>query len=395
MSTQKHIQKKPVANIPSARSHNNFARGFSVQTKPDQPSGDLKTQLSRAARFGHNLNQISPVQNKLAIQRQEEPEEEAEQMKSDPTIQRQEEPEEEPEQMKSDPTIQRQEEPEEEPEQMKSEPSGQTSIQRQPNPAATSPGTGNSMPKAVRAQMENSFGTDFSGVNIHTESAQAKSIGALAYTQGNNVHFAPGQYNPDSRSGRSLLGHELTHVVQQRAGRVPVPHQSKGAPINADPALEKEADDMGAKAAQGELVKMPGAGGFSVGGASPVQNSTQPVQCFLPLLMGGLLGGGGPGGLLGGLLGGGGPGGLLGGLLGGGGPGGLLGGVMGGAASGLAGGLAGGGGPGGLLGGVMGGAASGLAGGLAGGGGPGGLLGGVLGGAASGLAGGLLGGDRR
>jgi Domain of unknown function (DUF4157) len=377
MSTQKQIQKKPVANIPSARSHNNFARGFSVQPKPDQPSGDLKTQLSRAARFGHNLNQISPVQNKLAIQRQEEPEEEPEQMKSDPTIQRQEEPEEEPEQMKSDPTIQRQEEPEEEaeqmksdptiqreeepeeePEQMKSEPSAQTSIQRQPNPAATSPGTGNSMPKAVRAQMENSFATDFSNVNIHTESAQAKSIGALAYTQGNNVHFAPGQYNPHSRSGRSLLGHELTHVVQQRAGRVPVPHQSKGAPINADPALEKEADDMGAKAAQGELVKMPGTGSFSVGGASPVQNSTEPVQCFLPMLpmlMGGLLGGGGPGGALGGLLGGGGAGGALGGLLGGGGAGGALGGLLGGGVGGALGGLLCGGGAGGALGGLLGG----------------------------------------
>ena len=362
MSFQKQIQKKPVANIPAARSHNTGDRSFSVQTKPDQPSGDLKTQLSRAARFGHNLSQVSPVQNKLAIQRQEETEEEPEQMKSDPAIQRQEETEEEPEQMKSDPAIQRQEEPEEEaeqmksdpaiqrqeepeeePEQMKSEPSAQTSIQRQPNPAATSPGAGNSMPKALRAQMENSFGTDFSNVNINTESAQAKSIGALAYTQGNNIHFAPGQYNPDSRSGRSLIGHELTHVVQQRAGRVPVPHQSKGAPINADPALEKEADDMGAKAAQGEIVKMPGTGSFSASGAAPIQNSTEPVQCFLPLLMGGLLGGGGAGGVLGGLLGGGGAGGALGGLLGGGGAGGALGGLLGG------------GGAGGALGGLLGG----------------------------------------
>ena len=327
MSTQEHIQKKPVANIPAARSHNSFERSFSVQTKPGKPSSDLKTQLSKAARFGHNLSQMSPVQSKAAIQRQEE-QEEPEQMKSESTIQRQQKPEEEPEQMKSESTIQRQEKPEEEPEQMKSEQNAQTSIQRQPNPAATSPGAGNSMPKALRAKMENSFATDFSNVNIHTESAQAKSIGALAYTQGNNIHFAPGQYNPDSRSGQSLLGHELTHVVQQRAGRVPVPHQSKGAPINADLALEKEADDMGAKAAQGELVQMPGAGGLSVNGASPVQNSTKPVQCFLPLLGGLMSAASGGGGLMGALSGG------LGGLMGGGGP---AGGLMGAVSSGLGG----------------------------------------------------------
>ncbi len=47
-------------------------------------------------------------------------------------------------------------------------------------------------------------------------------------------------YNPHTPSRQSLLGHELTHVVQQRAGRVPVPSQSKEAPINANPALTQE-----------------------------------------------------------------------------------------------------------------------------------------------------------
>lgn len=196
--------------------------------------------------------------------------------------------------------------------------------------------------------MENSFGTSFSNVSIKTDSDQAKSLGALAFTQGNNVHFAPGHYNPHTPSGQALLGHELTHVVQQRAGRVPVPHQSKGSPVNADPSLETEADQLGAKAAHGESVKVPGAsGGKAATSALPVQNSTQPVQFFLPLLMAGLrmagpmmMGGGKGGGLLGGLMGGGKGGGLLGGLMGAG--GGMLQnaahGAMGGAMSGLMGG---------------------------------------------------------
>lgn len=287
MNTQEHIQKKPLATMPAPRLHNGFeTRGFTMQTKPNKASHEqprnLQTQLSRAARFGHNLSQM-PVHTSA-------PPMAALQTKAPATGQVNE-------------PVQRQDEKEKEEElgQMKAAQTAQPSIQRQPIQEAKSPGSSSSMPKAVRAKMENSFGTSFSDVSIHTESAQAKGIGALAYTQGNHVHFAPGQYNPHSLSGQALLGHELTHVVQQRAGRVPMPHQSKGSPINADRSLEKEADDMGALAARGERVQVPGAtGGMVESSASPVQNSTEPVQCFLPLLGGllGGLGGGGGGGML-------------------------------------------------------------------------------------------------
>ena len=106
----------------------------------------------------------------------------------------------------------------------------------------------------VRGKMENSFDTSFSDVNIHTNSAQAKEIGALAYTQGSDVHFAPGQYNPDTQSGQELLGHELTHVVQQREGRVEPTTEVSGMPVNDNHGLENEADTLGAKAAAGEVV---------------------------------------------------------------------------------------------------------------------------------------------
>lgn len=106
----------------------------------------------------------------------------------------------------------------------------------------------NKMPDNVQAKMEKSIGADFSDVNIHVGS-KASEVGALAYAQGSDIHFAPGQYNPESTSGQQLLGHELTHVKQQREGRVKPTIQAKGIAINDDAGLEREADMLGAKAA--------------------------------------------------------------------------------------------------------------------------------------------------
>jgi len=76
-------------------------------------------------------------------------------------------------------------------------------------------GGGGPLPEAVRQKMETAFGQDFSAVRIH-EGPHVASIGALAYTQGTHIHFAPGTYRPESASGQALIGHELTHVVQQK-----------------------------------------------------------------------------------------------------------------------------------------------------------------------------------
>ncbi|WP_392532245.1 DUF4157 domain-containing protein [Nostoc sp. C117] len=133
---------------------------------------------------------------------------------------------------------------------------------------------GQSMPKLVQQKMETSFGTNLSDIRIH-EGPQAEKIGAIAYTQGKNIHFQPGKYQPTTRSGQELLGHEIAHTLQQKAGRVPAP-QSKGVPINDDPKLETEADVMGVKAARGELAQVTGAV------SSGVQRMATPgdvVQC--------------------------------------------------------------------------------------------------------------------
>jgi hypothetical protein len=77
---------------------------------------------------------------------------------------------------------------------------------------------GRELDPSTRSFMESRFKRDFSQVKVHTNSqaaASAKAINAKAYTSGNNIVFAEGQYQPRNQSGRHLLAHELTHTIQQ------------------------------------------------------------------------------------------------------------------------------------------------------------------------------------
>ena len=106
---------------------------------------------------------------------------------------------------------------------------------------------GQPLPGLVRQKMESFFGTSFADVRVHV-GVQASSIGALAFAHGSNLYFAPGHYNPHTPQGQKLLGHELTHVVQQRAGRVQNPFGA-GIAVVQDRSMETEADRMGERAA--------------------------------------------------------------------------------------------------------------------------------------------------
>lgn len=107
---------------------------------------------------------------------------------------------------------------------------------------------GSRMPERVQRKMEGAFGgADFSDVRIHVGS-EASAIGAIAFTHGSNIYFAQGYYNPSTPQGQQLLGHELTHVLQQRAGRVSNPLGS-GVAVVQDPGMEAEAERMGMRIA--------------------------------------------------------------------------------------------------------------------------------------------------
>lgn len=114
---------------------------------------------------------------------------------------------------------------------------------------------GEPLPPAIRQKMESFYGTSFADVRVHI-GPHASAIGALAFTQGSHIHFAPGQYNPSSPQGQAILGHELAHVVQQRSGRVKNPFGS-GVAVVQDHSLEAEADRLGARAASHNPTTQP------------------------------------------------------------------------------------------------------------------------------------------
>ncbi|MCE9579837.1 MAG: DUF4157 domain-containing protein [Deltaproteobacteria bacterium] len=120
-------------------------------------------------------------------------------------------------------------------------------------------GGGVSVPDATRAKMEASFAMDFGSVRIH-EGETARAAGAEAFALGEDLHFAPGAFAPGTPRGDQLIGHELAHVAQQRAGRASVAQGKGGIGLNSDPALEAEADAAGVRAARGERVVLPGGG---------------------------------------------------------------------------------------------------------------------------------------
>ncbi|HLP65748.1 DUF4157 domain-containing protein [Flavobacterium sp.] len=87
----------------------------------------------------------------------------------------------------------------------------------------SSKGGGSSLSGSVKNEMESGFGADFSNVKIHNDSNAVqmnKELGSQAFASGNDIYFNEGKYNPNSKDGKHLLAHELTHTVQQGASTV-------------------------------------------------------------------------------------------------------------------------------------------------------------------------------
>lgn len=103
-------------------------------------------------------------------------------------------------------------------------------------------GNNTGLPDNFKKSMEHFTGIDLSDVKVHYNSAKPAELNALAYTQGSEIHVAPGQ--------EKHLPHEAWHVVQQAQGRVKPTIQVKGIAINDDHELEREADMMGSVAAE-------------------------------------------------------------------------------------------------------------------------------------------------
>ena len=98
------------------------------------------------------------------------------------------------------------------------------------------------MPDNLKAGIESLSGFSMDEVHVHYNSSKPATVQALAYTQGTDIHVAPGQ--------EKHLPHEAWHVAQQMAGRVSPTTSINGMLVNDNTALEHEADVMGEKAVQ-------------------------------------------------------------------------------------------------------------------------------------------------
>ena len=111
-------------------------------------------------------------------------------------------------------------------------------------PASFHPGGGAALDASTRCALEPLFGVSFDRVRIHADAQsdrRARDVQARAFTLGQDIHFARGEYRPGDRDGLSLLAHELAHTIQQR--------RATGLPSDAplevdapDSAFETEAD---------------------------------------------------------------------------------------------------------------------------------------------------------
>jgi hypothetical protein len=144
--------------------------------------------------------------------------------------------------------------------------------------AAPKLGAGQPLEPGTRDHFESKFGFDFSQVRVHADGeaqSLARGFNANAFTVGRHIAFAQGLYRPESDTGRRLIGHELAHVLQQRAGRVSPP-RGTGSPEVSDKRLEAEAEQHGHLAASGARVP------FVAGASQSLSDTGVAVQCQHP-----------------------------------------------------------------------------------------------------------------
>ncbi len=82
-------------------------------------------------------------------------------------------------------------------------------------------GNGKPLSGSIKEVMRPFFQSEFSQVRLHTDPKSQdmnQRLHSKAFTHGSDIYFNKGQYNPQSNSGKQLLAHELTHVVQQKEG---------------------------------------------------------------------------------------------------------------------------------------------------------------------------------
>ena len=106
---------------------------------------------------------------------------------------------------------------------------------------AASRGRGQPLDRGVASDLSPALGTSLDGVRVHTgegAAALARAVTARAFTVGNDIYFARGEYRPGTSEGNQLIAHEVAHTIQQRGA----PTSGPLTVSQPGDALEREAD---------------------------------------------------------------------------------------------------------------------------------------------------------
>ena len=134
---------------------------------------------------------------------------------------------------------------------------------------------GRPLEPALRQDMEQRFGHDFSRVRVHSGAAaeqSARDVNAHAYTVGHDIVFGAGRFAPGTHEGRQLIAHELTHVVQQSGSdgiRFDQSDEKRGLSSISQPVAE-------GRAVAGSVQRAP-----AVSGPKPLDNLVASAEQFL------------------------------------------------------------------------------------------------------------------
>ncbi len=143
-----------------------------------------------------------------------------------------------------------------------------TANPQQLSEALSNSGSGASLDSGAREFLEPKFGHSFENVKIHADGRAdelSKSVGARAFTTGQDVYFREGEYKPGSPEGRHLLAHELTHTIQQSRGSVSGTNIGGGVSISEPgDSFEQEASSAADTVTRGGQVAVGGTAGNSI-----------------------------------------------------------------------------------------------------------------------------------
>ncbi len=224
-------------------------------------SHEQETSVQKQAEEEEPVQAKQEEEEMVQTQQEEEEPVQAKEEEEEEPVQAKQEDEEEPVQAQEEEEMMQTKEEEEEPlqaQEEEEEPIQAKGSGKQPGTESKdlkqeldySRGQGQTLPKKPKNEMEHAFGSDFNGVTVHTDSKAIqmnKSLGAQAFTHGEDIYFNSGKYNPENSSGKRLLAHELTHVVQQKGADIKkkddVNNDLKSPRFRGDNELENTLDN--------------------------------------------------------------------------------------------------------------------------------------------------------